>query len=98
VLNETDSKDRELVALGQLCRSLAKLGFGVQLRDALPGLTVTRSQDTAEGTAAYVVISRSGHRFTWWRVDNSHPISDVDGAAQHIADFVQEQRPAVGEL
>jgi hypothetical protein len=88
--------DRELRLLGELCRSLARLGLGVQIRDARPGLTVTRSRDAAEGSTAYVTLSPSGTRFVWRRVDDNHPASDIDGAAQRIAVFVGEQAPGAG--
>jgi hypothetical protein len=83
--------DRELRLLGELCRSLARLGLGVQIRDARPGLTVTRSRDAAEGSTAYVTLSPSGTHFVWRRVDDNHPASDIEGTARQIAVFVREQ-------
>ncbi|MFI0454008.1 hypothetical protein [Actinomadura sp. 6N118] len=76
--------DHELWLLGELCKALAQRGIVVQLRDAIPGLTVT----TPRGVSAYVVMN--GPRFTWWRVDNSHPVSDIDGAARRIAMFLRQ--------
>jgi hypothetical protein len=88
--------DRELRLLSELCRSLARLGLGVQIRDARPGLTITRSWDATEGSTAYVTLSPSGTRFVWRRVDDSHPASDIEGAARQIAVFVRKQAPGAG--
>jgi hypothetical protein len=98
VVTVQNEADKELQLLGMLCRALAKQGLGVQLRDALPGLTVTRRPDISEGTGAYVMVNPSRLRFAWWRVDNSHPVSDIDGAAMRIAAFVREQPSAAGHF
>jgi hypothetical protein len=84
-------KDRELRMLGNLCVALARLGVaGMQLRDAVPGVTVSLDRDGSAGVAAYVVIHH-GARFSWWSVGHSHPISDVDGAAQAIVEFLHQK-------
>lgn len=81
------SRDVELVLLGELYVALAKLGVDVQLRDAIPGLTVRVYRDGERPICGYVVLH--GFHFTWWRVDNNHPATDVTGAAQRIVDYLR---------
>jgi hypothetical protein len=84
------SKDRELRLLGELCVALAGLGVaGLQLRDAVPGMTVSMGRDAGGGVSAYVVINH-GMRFSWWSVEHSHPVSDVEGAARSIVEFLRQ--------
>ncbi|QXJ22987.1 hypothetical protein AGRA3207_004074 [Actinomadura graeca] len=87
------SRDAELRLLGNLCRALVKRGHFVQMRDAIPGLTITRSGGTVRDVVAYVVLSRDKRHFSWWRVDNAHPLTDVDGAAEQISAFLAEPAP-----
>lgn len=87
-------RDGELVLLGELYVALAKLGADVQLRDAIPGLTIRLVRDGAPAVAGYVVLN-GGRRFTWWRVDNNHPASDVEGAARRIIETLQSDPPSV---
>ncbi|MFD0902511.1 hypothetical protein [Actinomadura sediminis] len=78
--------------LGELYVALAKLGAEVQLRDAIPGLTVRLVRDGAPAVAGYVVL-KGGERFTWWRVDNAHPATDVEGAARRIMETLRSDPP-----
>ncbi|URM95292.1 hypothetical protein LUW76_13745 [Actinomadura madurae] len=82
------ARDRELVLLGELYVALAKLGLDVQLRDAIPGLTVRAYGVRGQQVSGYVVL-HGGTRFTWWRVDNTHPAEDITGAARRILDYLQ---------
>ena len=82
------SRDRELGLLGELGRALGQLGLGVQVRDGVPGLTVSTS---TPGKYVWVFVSESGRNFTWRRDDSKHPVDDVRGAAVEIAKFVTEQ-------
>jgi hypothetical protein len=84
------TRSQELELLVELCRLLGKHGCGVEVRDAIPGLTVTSSPVSSANAEAYVVIN--GTRFTWWRVDSNHPVSDVEGAAQRIAAFLRREQ------
>jgi len=84
------SRDAELRVLGDLCRALVKRGLCVQMRDAIPGLTVTRPGGTALEVIGYVVVSRRKGEVSWWRVDNLHPVTDLDGAAERITAFMTE--------
>ena len=81
------ARDAELVLLGELYVALAKLGLDVQLRDAIPGLTVRMYRAGDRPVSGYVVLH--GTHFTWWRVDNNHPTSDVQGAARRIVDYLR---------
>ena len=67
--------------LGDLCRALARRGLYVQMRDAVPGLTVTRPGGTSLDVIGYVVVNRRKGEVSWWRVDTVHPVTDLDGAA-----------------
>ncbi|MFD0689023.1 hypothetical protein [Actinomadura fibrosa] len=87
------SRDTELRLLGDLCRALARRGVCVQMRDAIPGLTIARPGGTALEVIGYVVISKTKGQFSWWRVDNLHPVSDVDGAAEQITAFIADPTP-----
>lgn len=81
------SRNVELVLLGELCVALAKFGVDVQLRDAIPGLTVRVHRAGERPVSGYVVLH--GFHFTWWRVDNNHPATDVAGAAQRIVEYLR---------
>ncbi|MBB4779018.1 hypothetical protein [Actinomadura livida] len=84
------SRDAELRVLGALCRALVARGLCVQMRDAIPGLTVTRPGGTAKDVVGYVVVNRRKGVVSWWRVDNLHPVKDLDGAADRITAFMTE--------
>ncbi|MFC4054605.1 MULTISPECIES: hypothetical protein [Actinomadura] len=84
------SRDAELRVLGELCRALVKRGLYVQMRDAVPGLTVTRTGGTALDIIGYVVVNRHKREISWWRVDNVHPVADLDAAAERITAFMHE--------
>ncbi|MGP4023066.1 hypothetical protein [Actinomadura sp. 3N407] len=60
------------------------------MRDAIPGLTITRPG----GTAMDVVVNRRKGEVSWWRVDNLHPVTDLDGAAERITAFMGESAPS----
>ncbi|WP_412515537.1 hypothetical protein K8Z49_26730 [Actinomadura madurae] len=90
VMGPSISRDAELRVLGDLCRALVKRGLYVQLRDAVPGLTVTRRGGTATDVIGYVVVNRRKGEVSWWRVDNLHPITDLDGAVDLISAFMAE--------
>lgn len=85
------SRDAELRVLGDLCRALVRRGLYVQMRDAVPGLTVTRPGGTATDVVGYVVVNRRKGQVSWWRVDNLHPVTDLDGAAERITAFMAER-------
>lgn len=82
------SRDAELRVLSDLCRALVKRGLYVQMRDAIPGLTVTRPGGTAMDIVGYVMLNRRKGEISWWRVDNLHPITDLDGAVERITAFM----------
>lgn len=83
--------------LGDLCRSLTTLGMGVQMRDAIPSLTVNADPAAPPGVGVYVLVSTSGAEFVWTAAGIRHPVSDIEGAARRIAEFVRdEQRRASG--
>ncbi|MCW2919385.1 MAG: hypothetical protein JWN52_7453 [Actinomycetia bacterium] len=84
----------ELRLLGELCRELAQRGMGVQMRDALPGLTV---RTTTPGVYVWVFVSVSGRHFIWRRADSRHSVDDVAGAAQEIVCFVGEQNTLMSD-
>lgn len=65
-------------------------GLCVQLRDAVPGLTITRTGGTALDVIGYVVVNRRKGQVSWWRVDNLHPVTDLDGAVDRIIAFMGE--------
>ena len=83
-------KNEQLRLLGELCRSLAVLGVGVQMRDAVPSLTVSADQTPLASGGVRVLVDTSGTEFTWRPDDNRHPVSDIDGAARRIAECVQQ--------
>lgn len=94
-MNTPVPRETELRLLGDMCRALVRRGVCVQMRDAIPGLTITRPGGTATDVIAYVVVNRRTGGFSWWRVDNFHPLRDVDGAADRITAFLAEpQVPA----
>jgi hypothetical protein len=82
-------KNEQLRLLGDLCRSLAAFGVGVQMRDAVPSLTVSADQAAPASVGVRVLVDASGTEFTW-RPDDRHPVSDVEGAARRIAECVQQ--------
>jgi hypothetical protein len=84
------SRDAELRVLGDLCRALVMRGLYVQMRDAIPGLTVTRPGGAALEVIGYVTVNRRTGQVSWWRVDNLHPVTDLDGAAERITAFMAE--------
>ena len=84
------SRDAELRVLGDLCRALVRRGLYVQLRDGIPGLTVTRTGGASLDVIGYVVVNRRKDEVSWWRVDNLHPVTDLDGAAERITAFMNE--------
>ena len=97
-VNGEIGREPQLRLLGDLCRSLAALGVGVQMRDALPGLTVNPEPGAPSGVGVYVFVSASGRDFIWRSAGNRHPVSDIDNAARRIADYVrQDQRSAGSE-
>ncbi|WP_147449320.1 hypothetical protein [Actinomadura pelletieri] len=65
-------------------------GLYVQMRDAVPGLTITRAGGTSADVIGYVVVNRRKGQVSWWRVDNLHPVTDLDGAAERITAFMTE--------
>ena len=82
-----ESREAELVLLGELQVALSKLGMDVQLRDVAPGLTIRVHRDGDRSVSAYVVLR--GSHFIWWQVDNHHPATDVTGAAERIIDYLR---------
>jgi hypothetical protein len=80
-------RDQELRLLTELRVELSKLGFGVQVRDSVPGLAVSTGRP---GRYVWVFVGESGRTFTWRRDDSKHPVEDVQGAAMEIAKFVVE--------
>ncbi len=84
------SRDDELRVLGDLCRALVRRGLCVQMRDAVPGLTVTRPGGTSLEVIGYVVVNRRKGEVSWWRIDNLHPVADLHGAAERITAFMNE--------
>ncbi|TDD23459.1 hypothetical protein E1287_39010 [Actinomadura sp. KC06] len=60
------------------------------MRDAVPGLTITRAGGTTADVVGYVVVNRRKGEVSWWRVDNVHPVTDLDGAAERITAFMAE--------
>ncbi|MGI8335751.1 hypothetical protein ACRYCC_37875 [Actinomadura scrupuli] len=66
--------------------------MSVQLRDAIPSLTVNADPAAPPGVGVYVLVSTSGAEFVWTAAGNRHPVSDIEGAARRIAAFVHEQQ------
>ncbi|TDC55348.1 hypothetical protein E1281_12980 [Actinomadura sp. KC345] len=60
------------------------------MRDAIPGLTITRTGGTTLDVVGYVVVNRRKGEISWWRIDNLHPVTDLDGAADRITAFMAE--------
>ncbi|MFB4299709.1 hypothetical protein [Actinomadura sp. NTSP31] len=89
-MNTSVPRETELRLLGDLFRALVRRGVCVQMRDAIPGLTITRLDGTAADVIAYVVVNRRTGGFSWWRVDSFHSLRDVDGAADRITAFLAE--------
>lgn len=84
------SRDGELRVLSELCRALVGRGLCVQMRDAVPRLTVTRPSGTATDVVGYVVVNRRRGEVSWWRIDNLHSVKDLDGAVDRITAFMLE--------
>lgn len=36
------------------------------------------------------MVNRRKDEVSWWRVDNLHPVTDLDGAAERITAFMNE--------
>jgi hypothetical protein len=87
-------RDGELRLLAELCRELARLGWGVGVRDALPALAVPTG---TPNSSLYVFVSASGEFYQWNETNHRHPVSDVPGAAAAIASFVQGRNGASKE-
>lgn len=90
-------KNEQLRLLGDLCRSLAVFGVGVQMRDAVPSLTVSADQAAPASVGVRVLVDTSGADFTWRPDDDRHPVSDIEGAARRIAECVQHVHRQVSD-
>ncbi|MEU8117623.1 hypothetical protein AB0C21_02825 [Spirillospora sp. NPDC049024] len=90
MMDPSISRNAELLVLTDLCRALVKRGLCVQMRDAVPGLTVIRPGGTSLDAIGYVVVNRRKGQVSWWRVDNLHPVTDLDGAVERIIAFMGE--------
>ncbi len=66
---------------------LLKLGIVAKLRDNNTALMVDPPED--RGLPVWVFVGYGGAYFSWQSAEKRHPVSDVQGAAQVLADYVR---------
>ncbi len=87
---------RDLGALAQLCRELARLGVvNVGMSDARPALSVRRGLTEPK---TWIEVDASGASFVWRRDDQErHAVDDPAGAAARLAAYLKVRDPGSGE-
>jgi hypothetical protein len=75
----------DALALTLLREALVRLGVRAELRDNDSALMIT-----GRGAALplWVFVGYGGNDFSWQSAEKRHPINDVAGAAQVLADYI----------
>jgi hypothetical protein len=83
----------ELEAIADLCRELAKLGLSVGMSDARPALVIRGGAVSP----VWITVDASGTRFEWNETE-THPVSDLAGAAAFVAERFKSQASRTGDV
>ncbi|MFD8531369.1 hypothetical protein ACFV0L_28505 [Streptosporangium canum] len=75
----------EALLLALLRDALLSLGVRAELRDNDTALMIPRPQ---VGLPVWVFVGYGGAYFSWQSAEKRHPVSDVPGAAQILADYI----------
>lgn len=83
------NRGRELEALVDLARELARLGVTFGMSDARPAVTV---RGNLVRPKVWVEVDASRESFVWRRDDHErHSIDDPAGAAKRLAEFLKNR-------
>ncbi|KAB2347975.1 hypothetical protein [Actinomadura rudentiformis] len=82
---EPTNQSLEIELLSELRAALAEREVRSEVRENVAGLAVFTG---VPGVFVWIFVSFSMRYFSWNRADFQHPVSDVRGAAQRIADQV----------
>ncbi|WP_329083215.1 hypothetical protein [Streptosporangium sp. NBC_01469] len=74
----------DALALTLLREALLRLGVRTELRDNDTALMIPRPQ---VGLPVWVFVGYGGAFYSWQSAEKRHPINDVAGAAQVLADY-----------
>ncbi|MFF5210860.1 hypothetical protein [Streptosporangium sp. NPDC000396] len=80
---QQQQKEARLLTL--LRDALLRLGIPAELRDNDTALMVPRPQ---VGLPVWVFVGYGGAFYSWQSAEKRHPVDDVDGTAQVLADYV----------
>ncbi|MFF0309264.1 hypothetical protein ACFYSC_17695 [Streptosporangium sp. NPDC004379] len=83
---EYQRRQREVFALTRLRDELLKHGIHAELRDDDSALMVHRPGGA--GLPVWVFVGYGGAYYSWRSAEKRHPVSDLQGAAQVLADYV----------
>ncbi|MET9068834.1 hypothetical protein [Streptosporangium sandarakinum] len=83
---EHQRRQREAFALTRLRDELLKHSIHAELRDNDSALMVHRPGGA--GLPVWVFVGYGGAYYSWRSAEKRHPVSDLQGAAQVLADYV----------
>ncbi|GGQ04963.1 hypothetical protein [Streptosporangium pseudovulgare] len=83
---EHQRRQREAFALTRLRDELLKHKVHAELRDNDSALMVHRPGGV--GLPVWVFVGYGGAYYSWQSAEKRHPVSDLQGAAQVLADYV----------
>ncbi|MGV9597132.1 hypothetical protein ACWDR1_10730 [Streptosporangium sandarakinum] len=83
---EHQRRQREAFALTRLRDELLKHSIHAELRDNDSALMVHRPGGA--GLPVWVFVGYGGAYYSWQSTEKRHPVSDLQGAAQVLADYV----------
>ncbi|MBG0826990.1 hypothetical protein HS041_04295 [Planomonospora sp. ID67723] len=78
-------QQRRTLALTRLRDELLTLGVRAELRDNDTALMIS---PPGSGLPVWVFVGYGGTSFSWQSAEKRHPISDIPGAAQALADYL----------
>ncbi|MER6169864.1 hypothetical protein [Streptosporangium sp. NPDC001681] len=81
---QQERQQNEALALTRLRNALLRLGVRAELRDNDSALMIPRPQ---VGLPVWVFVGYGGAFYSWQSAEKRHPINDVMGAAQVLADY-----------
>ncbi|MDP9846980.1 hypothetical protein [Streptosporangium lutulentum] len=78
-------QQNDALALTLLREALVRLGVRAELRDNDSALMIPRP---GVGLPVWVFVGYGGTFYSWQSAEKRHPVNDVAGAAQVLADYI----------
>lgn len=80
-----EEQQSEALLLTLLQDALLRRGVRAELRDNATALMIPRPR---VGLPVWVFVGYGGAYFSWQSAEKRHPVNDLDGAAQILAEYV----------